>query len=121
MTWDTVTKQKPALGPQGTTIFQEAGQINLHWKNTSDKNSSADAQPVMAAATLQTLHCDSHSEGWVVHDTSPGRPGRNAEQQLSQDKEVGNSWYEGPEEGKIRHGPHAPFRPTTGHTHSSGP
>lgn len=75
----------------------------------------------MAAATLQTLHCDSHSEGWVVHDTSPGRPGRNAEQQLSQDKEVGNGGYEGPEEGKIRHGPHAPFRPTTGHTHSSGP
>lgn len=121
MMWDIVAKQRPALGSPGPTSFQEAGQIKTALEKHKSQNCLADAQPVMAAATRQTLQCDSRSEGWVIHGSSPGHSGRNGA--TGQPRQGSGQRLVQRPRGRARFvtGHITPLRPTPDHTDSSGP
>lgn len=121
MMWDIVAKQRPALGSPGPTSFQEAGQIKTALEKYKWQNCLTDAQPVMAAATRQTLQCDSHNEGWVIHGSSPGHSGRNGA--TGQPRQGSGQRLVRRPRGKVRFvtGHIMPLRPTPDHTDSSGP
>lgn len=97
--WDMVAKQRPALGSPGPTSFQEAGHIKTALEKHKWPNCLADAQPVMAAETRQTLHCDSRSEGWS--STARAWSNRSAET-----RKWATAGAKAQGEGEICHGPH---------------
>lgn len=120
MMWDMVAKQRPALGSPGPTSSQVAGHIKTALEKHKWPNCLADAQPVMAAETRQTLHCDSAVKAGHPR-LEPGHSGRNGATGRPR-QGSGQRLVQRPR-GRARFvtGHITPLRPTPDHTDSSGP